>query len=306
MAHGYWRRPDANEAVVHRRLVPHRRHRLPRRRRLLYLVDRAKDMIIRAGENVYCVEVENVLFDHPDVIDAAVVGVPHKALGEEVKAVVQVKRGLDGDRGRHPRRSAREHLANFKVPELRRDPRRAVAAQPGGQGAEEPAARRESRRSPPPTTRRCSRADRVACCSTSTASGAMSRSSPNGLAGIVRARRRGGGSSLRGTPGVDRDDRRRSRDHAAGAHRRDPRVESQDFEAPRFHMFYGFVAFITVGLAVLVQLRVEGRGWLEFSYGLGRPVPHGRRHPRHPAGRRLTPQVTRARLDGRRDAQRCA
>ena len=72
----------------------------------LYLVDRAKDMIIRAGENVYCVEVENVLFDHPDVIDAAVVGVPHKTLGEEVKAVVQLRAGLDGDRGRHPRRSA--------------------------------------------------------------------------------------------------------------------------------------------------------------------------------------------------------
>ena len=50
-------------------------------------------MIIRAGENVYCVEVENVLFDHPDVIDAAVVGVPHKTLGEEVKAVVQLKPG---------------------------------------------------------------------------------------------------------------------------------------------------------------------------------------------------------------------
>ena len=48
-------------------------------------------MIIRAGENVYCVEVENVLFDHPDVIDAAVVGVPHQTLGEEVKAVVQLR-----------------------------------------------------------------------------------------------------------------------------------------------------------------------------------------------------------------------
>ena len=59
----------------------------------LYLVDRAKDMIIRAGENIYSVEVEHVLYDHPDVIDAAVVGVPHKTLGEEVKAVVQVREG---------------------------------------------------------------------------------------------------------------------------------------------------------------------------------------------------------------------
>jgi len=82
----------------------------------LFLVDRAKDMIIRAGENVYSVEVENVLFDHPDVIDAAVVGVPHKMLGEEVKAVVQLKPGstLTGD---ELRAFCKEHLADFKVPE---------------------------------------------------------------------------------------------------------------------------------------------------------------------------------------------
>ena len=89
----------------------------------LYLVDRAKDMIIRAGENVYCVEVEHVLFDHPDVIDAAVVGVPHKTLGEEVKAVVQVREGLDGDRATTSARSAREHLAELQGAGVRRDPR---------------------------------------------------------------------------------------------------------------------------------------------------------------------------------------
>jgi long-chain acyl-CoA synthetase len=73
-------------------------------------------MIIRAGENVYSVEVENVLFDHPDVIDAAVVGVPHKMLGEEVKAVVQLKPGstLTAD---ELRAFCKEHLADFKVPE---------------------------------------------------------------------------------------------------------------------------------------------------------------------------------------------
>ncbi|MFB7374771.1 class I adenylate-forming enzyme family protein [Streptomyces sp. NPDC056222] len=55
------------------------------------LVDRLKDMVIRGGENVYCVEVENVLLDHPAVLDAAVLGVPHPTLGEEVAAVVRLK-----------------------------------------------------------------------------------------------------------------------------------------------------------------------------------------------------------------------
>jgi len=82
----------------------------------LYLVDRAKDMIIRAGENVYCVEVENVLFDHPDVIDAAVVGVPHRTLGEEVKAIVQLRDGSTLT-VEELREFCARHLANFKVPE---------------------------------------------------------------------------------------------------------------------------------------------------------------------------------------------
>lgn len=54
----------------------------------IYIVDRAKDIVIRGGENVYCAVVERVLFDHPAVRDAAVIGVPHTTLGEEVGAVV--------------------------------------------------------------------------------------------------------------------------------------------------------------------------------------------------------------------------
>ena len=50
-------------------------------------------MIIRGGENIYCVEIEQRLVEHPDVADAAVIGVPHHELGEEVKAVVQVEPG---------------------------------------------------------------------------------------------------------------------------------------------------------------------------------------------------------------------
>ncbi|MEV0594797.1 class I adenylate-forming enzyme family protein [Nonomuraea cavernae] len=59
----------------------------------VYIVDRAKDMVIRGGENVYCAEVEAALFEHPAVDDAAVIGVPHDELGEEVGAVVRLAPG---------------------------------------------------------------------------------------------------------------------------------------------------------------------------------------------------------------------
>ena len=59
----------------------------------VYIVDRAKDMVIRGGENVYCAEVEAALFEHPAVDDAAVIGIPHDELGEEVGAVVRLEPG---------------------------------------------------------------------------------------------------------------------------------------------------------------------------------------------------------------------
>ncbi|SCZ03748.1 Acyl-CoA synthetase (AMP-forming)/AMP-acid ligase II [Streptomyces sp. 136MFCol5.1] len=79
------------------------------------VVDRLKDMVIRGGENVYCVEVEAVLHDHPDVEDAAVLGVAHPVLGEEVAAVVRLRPGatVTPDELRaHVGRT----LAAFKVP----------------------------------------------------------------------------------------------------------------------------------------------------------------------------------------------
>ncbi|MFE7750409.1 class I adenylate-forming enzyme family protein [Streptomyces sp. NPDC057428] len=82
---------------------------------LVAVVDRIKDMVVRGGENVYCVEVEAALHDHPDVEDAAVLGVPHPVLGEEVAAVVRLRPGAEvtADALRaHVGRS----LASFKVP----------------------------------------------------------------------------------------------------------------------------------------------------------------------------------------------
>jgi len=59
----------------------------------VYVLDRLKDMLIRGGENIYCVEIESVLYTHPAILEAAVVGIPHRVLGEEVGAVVQLKPG---------------------------------------------------------------------------------------------------------------------------------------------------------------------------------------------------------------------
>ncbi len=81
----------------------------------VYIVDRAKDMVIRGGENVYCVEVESALFDHPDVIDAAVFGLPDRVLGEEVAAVVQTREGVQLDFN-EIRRWLEPRLASFKIP----------------------------------------------------------------------------------------------------------------------------------------------------------------------------------------------
>jgi long-chain acyl-CoA synthetase len=80
-----------------------------------FIIDRAKDMLIRGGENIYCVEVENVLYDHPAVMDAAVVGKPHRTLGEEPVAVVTLKPGSEATE-EELRTHVAERLAAFKVP----------------------------------------------------------------------------------------------------------------------------------------------------------------------------------------------
>jgi long-chain acyl-CoA synthetase len=78
-------------------------------------MDRAKDMLIRGGENIYCIEVESALYYHPAIMDAAVVGIPHKVLGEEVGAVVQVKPEMSVTQD-ELRRFVAQKLAAFKVP----------------------------------------------------------------------------------------------------------------------------------------------------------------------------------------------
>ena len=81
----------------------------------LFLLDRAKDMLIRGGENIYCIEVENALYDHPAIMDAAIVGIPHKVLGEEVGAVVQLKPDMSATAD-ELKEFVSQKLAAFKVP----------------------------------------------------------------------------------------------------------------------------------------------------------------------------------------------
>jgi long-chain acyl-CoA synthetase len=81
----------------------------------VYIVDRAKDMLIRGGENVYCAEVEAAMYEHPAIADAAVIGVPHEALGEEVGAVVCLRPGLTVTPD-ELQEFLGERIAAFKVP----------------------------------------------------------------------------------------------------------------------------------------------------------------------------------------------
>ena len=111
----YWNRPDATAETFREGWVVTGDLARIDEDGFLFIVDRAKDMLIRGGENVYCIEVESALYDHEAVMDAAVVGIPHKVLGEEVGAVVQLKPGAAAteDELRH---HVASHLASFKVP----------------------------------------------------------------------------------------------------------------------------------------------------------------------------------------------
>ena len=107
-----------------------------------FIVDRKKDMIVASGYNVYPREVEEVLFEHPDVAEAVAIGVPDEYRGETVKAFV-VKRSGATTTEEEILAFCKERLAAYKAPRSRRVPRRstqerrgqAPAARPGRRGA---------------------------------------------------------------------------------------------------------------------------------------------------------------------------
>jgi acyl-CoA synthetase (AMP-forming)/AMP-acid ligase II len=81
----------------------------------LYIVGRSKDVIIRGGNNIHATDVEHVIVAHDDVQEAAVVGVPHEVLGEDIVAFVVIKGGSKVN-DQQLRLYALELLADYKVP----------------------------------------------------------------------------------------------------------------------------------------------------------------------------------------------
>ena len=80
-----------------------------------HIVDRLKDVVIRGGENIYAAEVEDVLYAHPAITDCALIGIPHRTLGEQPAAVVHLAPGTQADEA-ELQAWVRARLAAFKVP----------------------------------------------------------------------------------------------------------------------------------------------------------------------------------------------
>ncbi len=113
---GYWNKPEATAEAFDEDGYLHTGD-LARvdEEGFVYLVDRAKDMVIRGGENISSQEVEAALYEHPAITDAAVIGIPHHVLGEEVGAVVHTAPGMTATEDELQQFVA-ERLARFKVP----------------------------------------------------------------------------------------------------------------------------------------------------------------------------------------------
>ena len=112
---GYWNKPEETAACFIDGWVRTGDLAKVDEEGFVYIVDRAKDMIIRGGENIYSSEVENVLYAHPAVTDCALIGIPHRTLGEEPAAVVHLAPGTSATEA-ELQAWVRERLAAFKVP----------------------------------------------------------------------------------------------------------------------------------------------------------------------------------------------
>jgi long-chain acyl-CoA synthetase len=112
---GYWNRPEATGAAIRGGWFHTGDLARTDSGGFYYIVDRKKDMIIRGGYNVYPREIEEVLYEHPAVLEAAVIGIPHGSLGEEVAAAVALRPGATSTPD-ELREYVRERVAAYKYP----------------------------------------------------------------------------------------------------------------------------------------------------------------------------------------------
>ncbi len=112
---GYWDDPEATAAVLDAERWYHTGDYGRIEDGVLWLESRMRDLILRGGENIYPMEIEHRLVEHPDIADAAVIGVEHRTLGQEVKAYVVVREGAAVTEA-EVREWAAGSLAAFKVP----------------------------------------------------------------------------------------------------------------------------------------------------------------------------------------------
>jgi acyl-CoA synthetase (AMP-forming)/AMP-acid ligase II len=113
---GYWDDPEATAAAF----WPGRWYRTGDFGRfedgVMFIESRMRDMILRGGENIYPIEIEHRLVEHPAIVDAAVIGVDHRELGQEVKAFVVLAPGASPLTGSEVQEWVGAALAPFKVP----------------------------------------------------------------------------------------------------------------------------------------------------------------------------------------------
>jgi acyl-CoA synthetase (AMP-forming)/AMP-acid ligase II len=112
---GYWDNPEATAAVIDEDRWYHTGDYGRIADGVLWLESRIRDLVIRGGENIYPMEIEHRLVEHPDIADAAVIGVPHRELGQEVKAFVVLREGATMSAS-EVQEWAAAALARFKVP----------------------------------------------------------------------------------------------------------------------------------------------------------------------------------------------
>jgi len=114
---GYWKKPEATSATIVDGWVHTGDIGKIDEEGFVYILDRKKDMINRGGEKIYSLEVENVIFDNPKVLEVAVVGIPDPVMGEVVKACIALKPG-DHATEEDIRKFCAQRLADYKVPKF--------------------------------------------------------------------------------------------------------------------------------------------------------------------------------------------